>query len=30
MPPEAVKDKIYHMKTDVWTYGVFVYELLHG
>jgi len=28
MPPESIKDKIYSYKTDVWSYGVVMYELL--
>src|SRR5690242_1699329 len=27
-PPEALKDRIYNTKTDVWSYGVTLYELL--
>jgi len=28
MPPESIKDKLYSYKTDVWSYGVVMYELL--
>ena len=30
MPPEAAKDSYYCSKTDVWAFGVFIFELLHG
>ena len=30
MPPEAVKNCVYYNRTDVWAFGVFVFELLHG
>lgn len=30
MSPEALIDHIYGPKTDVWAFGVFMYEILHG
>jgi len=28
MPPEAIKDKVYSIKSDVWAYGVVVWEVM--
>lgn len=30
MSPEAFIDHIYGPKTDVWAFGVFIFEILHG
>ena len=30
MAPEAMIENLYGPKTDVWAFGIFVYELLHG
>lgn len=30
MSPEGYIDNIYGPKTDVWAFGIIVYELLHG
>jgi serine/threonine protein kinase len=30
MSPEGFISNIYGCKTDIWAFGVFVYELLHG
>jgi serine/threonine protein kinase len=30
MPPEALLQSIYTPKTDVWAFGILIYELLHG
>ena len=30
MPPEAFIDCIYGFKTDVWAFGILIYEILHG
>lgn len=30
MPPEALKNNIYSIKSDIWSVGVIIYELLHG
>jgi serine/threonine protein kinase len=30
MAPEAFIDNIYGSKTDVWSFGIIMYELLHG
>lgn len=30
MSPEGIKHNVYGPKTDVWAFGIFVYELLHG
>jgi len=30
MTPEALFDNSYGRKTDVWSFGVIMYELLHG
>jgi len=30
MAPEAFIDNIYGNKTDVWAFGITLYELLHG
>ena len=30
MSPEGWKNSIYGVKTDVWAFGILVYELLHG
>jgi serine/threonine protein kinase len=30
MSPEGLIDNIYGPKTDVWAFGVFLYEVLHG
>jgi serine/threonine protein kinase len=30
MAPEALINSVYSPKTDVWAFGVLVYELLHG
>lgn len=29
MSPEGLIDNIYGPKTDVWAFGIFIYELLH-
>jgi serine/threonine protein kinase len=29
MSPEGLIDNIYGPKTDVWAFGIFMYELLH-
>lgn len=30
MSPEGLLDNIYGPKTDVWAFGVFLFEILHG
>ena len=30
MSPEGLIDNIYGPKTDVWAFGILLYELLHG
>lgn len=30
MPPEALLQSVYNPKTDIWAYGILIYELLHG
>lgn len=30
MSPEGIIDGIYGPKTDVWAFGIFIYELMHG
>jgi len=30
MSPEGFIDNIYGPKTDVWAFGIFMYELIHG
>lgn len=30
MPPEGYIDNMYGPKTDVWAFGIIIYELLHG
>jgi serine/threonine protein kinase len=30
MSPEGMIDHLYGMKTDIWAFGIIVYELLHG
>jgi serine/threonine protein kinase len=30
MSPEAFLDNVYGRKTDVWSFGIILYELLHG
>lgn len=30
MSPEGLIDNVYGPKTDVWAFGVFIYEILHG
>lgn len=30
MAPEAFINNIYGSKTDVWSFGIIIYELLHG
>lgn len=30
MSPEGLLNNVYGPKTDVWAYGIFIYELLHG
>lgn len=30
MSPEGFIDNIYGPKTDIWAFGIFVYEMLHG
>lgn len=30
MSPEGFVDNIYGPKTDVWAFGILIYELLHG
>lgn len=30
MSPEGMIDHIYGMKTDIWSFGIIIYELLHG
>lgn len=30
MSPEGLIDNVYGPKTDVWAYGVFIFEILHG
>lgn len=28
MPPEALKDRIYSVKTDIWSFGVVIWEVI--
>lgn len=30
MSPEGLLENIYGPKTDIWAFGIFIYELLHG
>lgn len=30
MSPEGFNENIYGPKTDIWAFGVLIYELLHG
>jgi serine/threonine protein kinase len=30
MPPESLLQSTYGPKTDIWAYGIFMYEMLHG
>lgn len=30
MSPEGLIDNIYGPKTDIWAFGIFMYEILHG
>ena len=30
MAPEAMIDNLYGPKTDVWAFGIFLYEMAHG
>lgn len=30
MSPEGMIDHLYGMKTDIWSFGVIIFELLHG
>ena len=30
MPPEAITNSLYGSKTDVWAFGVLLYEIFHG
>ena len=30
MTPEGFIDGIYTLKTDVWAFGIVIYEMLHG
>jgi serine/threonine protein kinase len=30
MSPEGIKYNVYGPTTDVWAFGIFMYELLHG
>lgn len=30
MSPEGMIDHMYGMKTDIWAFGIILYELLHG
>lgn len=30
MPPEALSKNLYSNKTDVWAFGVLLYEIFHG
>ncbi len=30
MSPEGFIDNVYGPKTDIWAFGVLIYELLHG
>jgi serine/threonine protein kinase len=30
MSPECVKHNVYGPKSDVWAFGIFIYEILHG
>ena len=30
MPPEALTRNLYSSKTDVWAFGILIYEIFHG
>ena len=30
MPPEAITKNLYSNKTDVWAFGIMLYEIFHG